>query len=75
MRVPGAGTVDRAAAAAYVTETLADELEQRFGWQSDLEAGEVAAVWPGPFLPTLRMARTNALARALRASGLVTPSS
>ena len=65
--------VSGAAAAAYVTETLADELEQRFGWQSDLEAGEVAAVWPGPFLPTLRMARTNALARALRASGLVTP--
>ena len=32
------------AAAAYVTETLADELEQRFGWQSDLEAGDVAAV-------------------------------
>ena len=39
--------VSGAAAAAFVTETLADELEQRFGWQSDLEAGDVAAVWPG----------------------------
>jgi hypothetical protein len=58
-------------AAAFVTETLADELEQRFGWQSELEAGRVAATWPGPMLPTLRMSRTNALARALRASDLV----
>ena len=100
--------VSGAAAAAFVTETLADELEQRFGWQSDLEAGDVVAVWPGlgvgagvglglgvglgvglehlahpnlhliqvwpgPFLPTLRMSRTNALALALRASGLVPP--
>jgi len=65
--------VSGAEAAAFVTETLADELEQRFGWQSDLEAGDVAAVWPGAFLPTLRMSRTNALALALRASGLVPP--
>ena len=36
-----------AEAAAFVIETLADELEQRFGWQSDLEAGDVAAVWLG----------------------------
>jgi hypothetical protein len=39
--------ISGAEAAAFVTETLADELEQRFGWQSDLEAGNVAAVWPG----------------------------
>lgn len=58
-------------AAAFVIETLADEMEQRFGWQSDLEAGRVAAAWPGPMPPTLRMARTNALALALRASELV----
>ena len=57
-----------AAAAAYVTETLADELEQRFGWQSDLEAGEVAAVWPGPFLPTLRMAPDGAILKTLKTS-------
>ena len=39
--------ISGAEAVAFVTETLADELEQRFGWQSDLEAGNVAAVWPG----------------------------
>lgn len=63
--------VSGAEAAAFVTETLADEMEQRFGWQSDLEAGVTTAAWPGPMLPTLRMARTNGLALALRASGLV----
>ena len=30
-------------------------------------------VWPGPFLPTLRMSRTNGLALALRASALLPP--
>jgi len=60
-------------AAAMITETLADELEQRFGWQSDLEAGRVVAPWPGPFPPTLRMSRTSQLASALRQSGLITP--
>ena len=58
-------------AAAFVTETLADEVEQRFGWQSDLEEGATAACWPGPSLPTLRLGRTSQLAAALRASGLV----
>ena len=58
-------------AAAMITETLADEIEQRFGWQSDLEAGRVLAPWPGAFVPTLRLSRTSRLARALRASSLV----
>lgn len=58
-------------AAAFVTETLADEVDQRFGWQSDLEVGATAATWPGPSLPTLRLSRTSELARALRASELV----
>ncbi len=58
-------------AAAFVTETLADELDQRFGWQSELEAGATAACWPGPSLPTLRLGRTSQLALALRESGLV----
>lgn len=58
-------------AAAMICETLADELEQRFGWQSDLEAGRVRALWPGAFVPTLRLARTSNLAAALRASNLV----
>ena len=58
-------------AAAMVTETLADEVDQRFGWQSDLEAGLTAACWPGPSLPTLRLGRTSKLAFALRASGIV----
>ena len=58
-------------AAAFVTETLADETDQRFGWQSDLEVGATAAVWPGPALPTLRLGRTSRLAHALRSSGLV----
>ena len=64
-------TLSGSEAAAFVTETLADELEQRFGWQSDLERGATAACWPGPALPTLRLARTSRLARALRSSGLV----
>ena len=58
-------------AAAMITETLADEAEQRFGWQSELEDGRVRAVWPGPFAPTLRLSRTSRLAYALRASQLV----
>ena len=40
--------VSGAEAAAFVTETLADEADQRFGWQTDLERGATAAVWPGP---------------------------
>lgn len=60
-------------AAAMICETLADEAEQRFGWQSDLEAGDVLAPWPGRFQPTLRLARTSRLAAALRASELVAP--
>ena len=62
-------------AAAMVCETLADELEQRFGWQSDLEAGKVRAVWPGSFPPTLRLGRTSRLAAALRASEQATTAS
>ena len=58
-----------------VCETLADELEQRFGWQSDLEAGKVRAVWPGSFPPTLRLGRTSRLAAALRASEQATTAS
>ena len=64
-------TVSGQEAAAFITETLADEVDQRFGWQSDLEAGRTAACWPGPMLPTLRLARTSHLAAALRHSGLV----
>ena len=63
--------VSGAEAAAMVTETLADEADQRFGWQSDLEAGSTMAAWPGVFMPTLRLGRTSQLASALRASGLV----
>ena len=59
-------------AAAMIVETLADEIEQRFGWQSDLESGRVLAAWPGAFVPTLRFSRTSRLARGLRDSGLVT---
>ncbi|KAL1506924.1 hypothetical protein AB1Y20_007788 [Prymnesium parvum] len=58
-------------ACAMVSETLADEMEQRFGWQSDLEAGLCAASWPGLFQPTLRMSRTSRLAVGLRESGLL----
>lgn len=57
-------------AVAMVTETLADEVDQRFGWQSDLESGLTMAAWPGPALPTLRLSRTSRLAHALRRSGL-----
>ena len=64
-------TVSGNEAAAFVTETLADELDQRFGWQSELEVGATAACWPGPSQPTLRLGRTSQLARALRESGLV----
>lgn len=63
--------VSGAEAAAFITETLADEVDQRFGWQSDLEAGQTAACWPGPALPTLRLGRTSRLAFALRTSGLI----
>lgn len=63
--------VSGAEAAAFVTETLADELDQRFGWQSDLEHGATNACWPGPAPPTLRLARTCQLGVALRTSGLV----
>jgi len=58
-------------AAAFVTETLADEADQRFGWQSDLEAGATEACWPGPVLPTLRLSRTSRLSRALYNSEIV----
>lgn len=58
-------------AAACLTETLADIMDQSFGWQSELEQGRVKALWPGPYAPTMRMSRASRLALALRASGLV----
>merc|ERR1719473_1642195 len=58
-------------AAAFIIETLADEVDQRFGWQSDLEVGATMACWPGPMLPTLRLSRTSQLAHAIRASSLI----
>merc|ERR1719230_2254082 len=58
-------------AAAFIIETLADEVDQRFGWQSDLEVGATMACWPGPMLPTLRLSRTSRLAHAIRTSSLI----
>eukprot|EP00951_Prasinocladus_malaysianus_P030892 scaffold293453_cov52-Prasinocladus_malaysianus.AAC.1 len=31
---------------AFLLETVADYHDQSFGWQSDLEAGHVKALWP-----------------------------
>ncbi|KAJ1453183.1 hypothetical protein M885DRAFT_524823 [Pelagophyceae sp. CCMP2097] len=58
-------------AAACITQTIADVMDQSFGWQSELEADRTLALWPGPFLPTLRMTKVTNFAAALRESGLV----
>ena len=65
IRTGDAVTVSGAEAAAFVTETIADIMDQSFSWQSDLERGHCAALWPGPYAPTLRMSRASRLARAL----------
>lgn len=58
-------------AAACMTETIADMMDQSFSWQSDLEAGHTAALWPGVYKPTLRMSRLSKFAYGLRQSGVV----
>uniref|UniRef100_A0A7S3NN65 DUF6817 domain-containing protein n=1 Tax=Aureoumbra lagunensis TaxID=44058 RepID=A0A7S3NN65_9STRA len=58
-------------AAACITETIADQMDQSFSWQSDLEDGFGRALWPGPFEPTLRMAKLSRFAYGLRQSGVL----
>jgi len=47
---------------AFLVETVADYHDQSFGWQSELEAGRVQALWPGTFKPTLRMSKVSRMA-------------
>ncbi|KAJ8601201.1 hypothetical protein CTAYLR_003245 [Chrysophaeum taylorii] len=58
-------------AAACVAETIADQMDQSLSWQSDLEAGHTASLWPGLYMPTLRMSKLSKFANALRNGGVV----
>lgn len=57
--------------AVTYAETIADQMDQSFSWQTDLEQGKTAALWPGLYMPTLRMAKLSKFAQALRNSGVV----
>lgn len=58
-------------AAACVTETVADMMDQSFAWQSELEKGHTKSLWPGIYAPTLRMTKISRFAYGLRQSGVV----
>lgn len=59
-------------AAAFMMETVADYLDQSFSWQTELEAGNASAQWPGIYKPTTRMSKSSKMAWIVRESGHLT---
>lgn len=53
----------------FLVETVADYMDQSFGWQSDMMEGRTQAIWPGTFKPTLRMSMESKLAKVAASHG------